>query len=125
MSAAPRRAPLATVREALRARVEATSLRRVADDVGLSASGLRNIIEGRTTPHRSTLKKLDAWLLTYEATRERVTVAGVHAALALLVDGLSAERASLTRRRLLDVLRVAYKDARVPLPPWLDEVGGE
>lgn len=119
------RAPLAMVREALRASVEASSLRRVANEVGLPASGVRNIIEGGAKPHRATLKKLDAWLLTYEANRERVSADAVRPALGLLVGGLSTRRASAPRRRLLDVVRAAHKDAGAPLPPWLDDVGDE
>ncbi|HEY7769478.1 hypothetical protein [Longimicrobium sp.] len=49
-----------TIREAVVAAVERSSLRAVARDVDVSASGLRKFIEG-AEPYTPTLKKLRRW----------------------------------------------------------------
>jgi hypothetical protein len=57
----PERAvPVVVLRDAVRLRVEGSTLRAVAAEVGLSFSGLRSFLAG-TKPHPRTLEKLHAW----------------------------------------------------------------
>lgn len=54
------RVDVGTVCTALEERVDTTSLRAVAREVGMTASGLQKVLEGRE-PYRRTLQKLRAW----------------------------------------------------------------
>ena len=123
MSAPPPRVPLDTLRAALSAAVEAKSLRTVAKTIGLSASGLRNIIDGVVEPQPGTLRKLARWHATHEAMRERVTLDDARSALAVLLDGLSTKRANAVQRAFLTSLRTAFKEDGEPPPAWLAEIG--
>ncbi len=49
-------------RELAKLRVSQSSLRAVADDIGMSFSGLRSFLDG-TAPHEDTVQKLTAWYL--------------------------------------------------------------
>jgi hypothetical protein len=54
------RLTIEVVRDAVRKRVEEASFREIADEVGMSFSGLRSFCEG-TSPHRQTREKLVRW----------------------------------------------------------------
>lgn len=57
----PERGVSVTVlRDAVRLRVDGSSLRQVADETGLSFSGLRSFMSG-TKPHPKTVQKLRTW----------------------------------------------------------------
>jgi transcriptional regulator with XRE-family HTH domain len=60
MVSAERAVPVTVLRDAVRLRVEGSTLRAVAAEVGLSFSGLRSFLAG-TKPHPRTLEKLQAW----------------------------------------------------------------
>lgn len=66
-------AGLSGLREALQSAVEASSLRQVADEVGMSFNGLRTFITGgRRRPQAATIRKVAAWYeRTHGATIER------------------------------------------------------
>lgn len=61
----------AVLRDAVRKRVEETTLRVVADEVGMSFSGLRSFLEG-TNPQPRTVEMLVQW---YYARSKRSTAA--------------------------------------------------
>jgi pantetheine-phosphate adenylyltransferase len=52
--------PVGSLIEEVAHRVENTSLRGVAREIGMSPTGLKKLLEG-TEPPRSTLRKLEAW----------------------------------------------------------------
>jgi transcriptional regulator with XRE-family HTH domain len=60
MVSTERAVPVAVLRDAVRLRVEGSSLRQVADEAGLSFSGLRSFLEG-SKPQPRTLQKLQEW----------------------------------------------------------------
>lgn len=74
----------AAVRRLVRHRVDQTSLRAVADEIGVSKSGLDSFLQGRE-PYSKTRLKLTAWFM-----RQRhpdgapISAAEVDAAIALL-----------------------------------------
>lgn len=75
---------LGSLRESVRQAVAVSSLRTVADDIGMSFSGLRSFLGGRR-PQRGTLEKLSRWFMRERGGREqRETLADVEAAAALL-----------------------------------------
>jgi hypothetical protein len=97
---------IARVREAVRRRAEDTSLRDVANDVGMSFSGLRSFIRGGA-PHPATRRKLLAWYrdLRSQASRSAPRE-DFEAAVALIVRYVEAvEEPSRRRARLKALLR--------------------
>jgi hypothetical protein len=52
---------LEAIRTAVRQRIEATSLRGTAAEIGFSASGLRRIAEGRGSVYRTSRQRLEGW----------------------------------------------------------------
>jgi hypothetical protein len=110
------------LREAVTIRVQATSLRSVARQVGMSPSGLDKFLNGGM-PYQKSRRKLFDWL-----TRERGnlgaehTVDGVAAALASLVRDLPPDRREKALQTLLDTLRGVYDTHTERAPSWLGEL---
>lgn len=93
---------LETVREALRRRVEETTLREVADEIPMSFSGLRSFLRGGT-PQPATRAKLIAWYAQSRRAKQ-VSMRDVHAATDLLLEYIgeaSSEQAKARRRRAI------------------------
>lgn len=99
------RPALAGVRDALRKRVDETSLRAVADEVGMSFSGLRSFLEGGT-PQRRTLEKLFRWYYLRSTRQTAAAREDVEAAIALVLGYLHDESKprSVRERRLREVI---------------------
>lgn len=114
--------PLDRMREALATRVEATSLRSVAREVGMSPTGLQKVLGGADSYSR-TRRKLERWYVR-EASRYGggLDAAAVSAALRVAVQDLPPDRRSETLDRLVSDLESAYTAGARPAPPWLAEV---
>jgi hypothetical protein len=110
------------LREAVTIRVQATSLRSVARQVGMSPSGLDKFLSG-AMPYQKSRRRLFDWL-----HRERdnlgadLTVDGVAAALGSLVRDLPPDRRGRALDTLLATLRVLYDEHSETSPPWLAEI---
>src|SRR5665647_274017 len=99
------RMTIAVVRAAAGKRVAETSLREVADEIGMSFSGLRSFLEGGS-PHAGTRTKLVRW---YYARSERSPEApreDRETAIALLLSYLRDESKprAVRERRLREVI---------------------
>lgn len=99
-----------SLRDAVAQRVKETSIRAVAEEIGMSHSGLHVLLKG-SVPHPSTREKLVAWYLGRRGvgpSAPEVSKADVDAAVSVLVhyvnDGVrtqaKARRASAILRRL-------------------------
>lgn len=110
------------LREAVTIRVQATSLRSVARQVGMSPSGLDKFLTGGM-PYQKSRRKLFDWL-----ARERGnlgaehTVDGVAAALSSLVRDLPPDRREKALAALLETLRGLYDAHSDNAPNWLGEL---
>ena len=110
------------LREAVTIRVQATSLRSVARQVGMSPSGLDKFLSGGM-PYQKSRRKLFDWL-----HRERnnlgadLTVDGIAAALGSLVRDLPPDRRERALHALLETLRGLYDTNTEPRPAWLAEI---
>lgn len=122
MSASREGPPLDRMREALAARVEATSLRHVAREVGMSPTGLQKVLGGADSYSR-TRRKLERWYVR-EAARYGggLDAAAVSAALRVAVQDLTPARRRETLDRLMAELEAGYTGDGRPAPPWLAEV---
>ena len=110
------------LREAVTIRVQATSLRSVARQVGMSPSGLDKFLSG-AMPYQKSRRRLFDWL-----TREHsklgadVTTDAVAAALGSLVRDLPPDRRGRALDTLLHTLRGLYGEHSDTSPPWLAEI---
>lgn len=110
------------LRNAIILRVQATSLRAVARQVGMSPSGLDKFLCGGT-PYTKSRRKLFDWL-----QRERhnlhsdLTADGMAAALGALVRDLPPERREGALHSLLGTLFDVYDSHSDSAPPWLGEL---
>lgn len=93
---------VAGLRSQVRQAVEASSLRAVAEEIGMSWSGLRSFLEG-TTPHPSTIAKLLAWSGTKRtASPSRRDMLSAIEVMADYIEGVPSPEGR--RKRLLGVL---------------------
>lgn len=111
--------PLEVLRAAVAEAAEASSLRRVSTEIGMSFSGLHNFLSGGT-PFASTQSKLTRW---YLATRRGTAAAqseAVEALLTLLLQHLGDS--AKARTRLLDLVVTLTKEQGVAQPQWLQDL---
>lgn len=116
--------PVRILREAALRRVEETSLREAAAEMGLSWSGLRTFLKG-TDPYSPTVQKLREW---YERTGQGRAPAIEQ--VREMVDSLSAHLPEESREQATDELAdqigrwcVQWCDkTKTPLPEWLLEL---
>ena len=109
------------LRESVAIRVHATSLRAVARQVGMSASGLEKFIAGGM-PYSNTRRKLVEWWYR-EGTQphSELSADSVAVALGTLVRDLPPDRRERTLRELVGTLRELYEAHGTPVPAWLGE----
>ena len=121
-----RDAEIDMLREALRRRVEKTSVRQVAAEVKMSHGGVYNLISGDVAPYGKTLTKLRAWYLDQSARGEGTL--NVEAARYLVEQLLAAVPSSLRAAagaEMLDKLEALFDRFEVPLPAWVDRLRRE
>jgi hypothetical protein len=115
VSAAP---GVAVLREAVRRAVEATSLRAVAAQIGLTHHSVRNFLNG-SSPHASNVRKLREWYVREAASAPEPSAESVEAALSILTETLPEDRRESIGRKMLEMLREEHTASGVRLPRWL------
>jgi transcriptional regulator with XRE-family HTH domain len=118
-AADPRSATIRHLRETVSARVENTSLRSVAREIGMSPSGLKQFLQG-TAPYAPTLRRLRNWYVHYAAMQTGALVEqDASAALSVLVHDLSSDSRREIAGEILDSLARGYDHDGRPRPEWL------
>ena len=113
------------LREAVALRVQSTSLRAVARQVGMSPSGLHKFIAGGM-PYTRSRRKLFRWL-----HRERrnlhadLSMDAVASAVACLLTDVPPQRQEGAMRDLVEALQGVYAAHTDDPPPWLAELSRE
>ncbi|HEV2150469.1 MAG TPA: helix-turn-helix transcriptional regulator [Longimicrobiaceae bacterium] len=108
---------LETLRQAIRREVKAqTSLRALAQRIGVDRGSLRKFLTMESVPDWENLAKIEEW---FEDRADVWTPLGA-VALAVLVLDLPGPRRRPARKRLAQVLASAFGDAELPVPEWLD-----
>jgi hypothetical protein len=104
--------PVAVLREAVRERVAATSLRSVEAETGVSYTSLRWLLAG-SEPYSENLAKLTSWYFS--------TIAGGAAAgaLASILTALPAATRAEAAEAIRAAIRRAYRDAGCSIPDWV------
>ena len=110
------------LRENVALRVQATSLRAVARQVGMSPSGLEKFLSGATPYSRSRQKLHDWWVREGSKPRSDIHTEGISVALGALVRDLPPEEREAGMKRLVRTLRGMYETQGAVCPPWLSEL---
>ncbi|HEX8691694.1 MAG TPA: hypothetical protein VF746_04690 [Longimicrobium sp.] len=113
---------LERLRESVALRVQATSLRAVARQVGMSAAGLEKFIAGGIPYSRSRQKLQDWWAREGQRPRSDMTTEGVEIAIGALVRDLPPDRRGPAMMGLVRSLRGSYELQGGLCPPWLEEL---
>jgi hypothetical protein len=113
---------IAAIRQAARKRVEKATLQQVADEIGISVSGLWSFLR-RGQPQRKTMRKLVAWHSASSLGRARgVSRGDVNAAMLVIAqyigEGLTE---SAARRRLAEVLETISMEAGLSAMPAIQQ----
>lgn len=105
---------LNTIRQAIRDALRTTGLRDIGRQVGLSATGVKNFLEG-TVPYERNVAKLRAWYVQHAPKLEART--GL-AALDVLVEGIAPELRGAFREGVAELVGELHGEAGLPLPVW-------
>jgi hypothetical protein len=118
----PRSATTKHLRETAAARVENTSLRSVAREIGMSPTGLKKFLQG-TAPYSPTLRRLRSWYVQYAAVQSgNVGLEDATAALNVLVHDLAPDPRIDTARCLLECVGRGYDQSGKARPSWMAEL---
>jgi transcriptional regulator with XRE-family HTH domain len=110
------------LRQVTAQRVAATSLRKVAREIGMSATGLSKFLDGNA-PYLPTLNRLRNWYLRYAATPAgTLSEEDAYAALALLVHDLAPDARQGAIEAMLACMREGYQRSGQPEPAWVAEL---
>ncbi|HEX8905830.1 MAG TPA: hypothetical protein VF771_13350 [Longimicrobiaceae bacterium] len=120
-----REATVQHLREMAAARVENTSLRGVAREIGMSPTGLKKFLMG-TAPYAPTLRRLRKWYLQYAALpAPEVSYHHASAALVVLTHDLAPDPRRETSDCVLDCLARGYEASGRSRPRWVAELRAE
>jgi hypothetical protein len=124
-SGQPKDATVHHMRSLAAARVEHTSLRGVAREIGMSPTGLKKFLLG-TAPYSPTLRRLRRWYVHHaELPSGELEHRDAEAAIALLTHDLPAAARRDTANDVLDCLGRGYDAADRPRPRWVAELRRE
>ncbi len=119
-----RDATIQHLRDAAASRVESTSLRGVAREIGMSPTGLKKFLLG-TAPYSPTLRRLRKWYLQYGASqRPLVALQDARVALAVLTNDLTPATRRVITDCLLDCLGRGYDMSGRLRPGWVTDLHG-
>lgn len=124
MTSPETRVPVDAIRRAAALAVEATSLRAVARQVGMSPVGLRHFLNGRA-PYSATLRKLTQWFVLHGAARPEFADAAARASVQILLEAVPEAARDAAARELLSHLDAMHRQRRIAPPRWLRALRGE
>lgn len=108
------------LREIAAARVENTSLRSVAREIGMSPTGLKKFLLG-TAPYSPTLRRLRHWYLQYGSDSSReLGLQEASAAMSVLMHDLAPDSRRTTAACVLDCVARGYEESGKPRPTWME-----
>ncbi len=111
------------LRAALRRAIGASSLRAVAEQVGLTHRGLQLYVTGESRPREATARKLRDWYVREGVHAGGVTMETVRAAVDVLLADLPAAERGRASSDLIEVVRQLYRRAKMDPPAWTQDVG--
>src|SRR5215207_11576403 len=121
----PRAATVQHLRGMAASRVQQTSLRGVAREIGMSPTGLKKFLLG-TAPYSPTLRRLRKWHVHHAALPAgEVEYQDAEAAIAVLTHDLPGEPRRETAECVLDCLGRGYDATGRARPRWVAELRQE
>lgn len=118
----PRSLSIRHLREAAEKRVENTSLRKVAREIGMSPTGLKKFLLG-TAPYSPTIRRLRNWYVRFAAVQgSGVEPEDASAALAVLTHDLGSGARRDAAVFVLDALGSGYEQSGKSKPEWILEL---
>jgi hypothetical protein len=121
-AAQPRETSVSYLRDMAAARVEHTSLRGTAREIGMSPTGLKKFLLG-TTPYSPTVRRLRRWYLQHAALPTgEVGVHDASAALQVLTHDLPPQARRAATECLLDCLAQGYEAIGRSRPRWIADL---
>jgi len=124
MATPDRRSLVEAIRAAAKLAIEATSLRRVARDVGMSPMGLKHFVAG-TQPYSATYRKLIAWYTVHQAEVGGFSVEAARGAMKVMTDGLPEASRAAAAAAVIDVVMAQHAKAGTRPPAWLAALRAE
>ncbi len=118
-----RDAEIEFLREALRRRVEQTSVRHVAAEVQMSHGGVYNLVMGRVVPYGKTLAKLRSWYLREWARGGgALTLAAARYLMEEMLGTIPRRLRARAGLELMDMLVELYGRHNAATPSWVVEL---
>lgn len=116
-----RNVPIEVLRDFTRTQTEITSIRSVADEVGLGRSTLHKFILGRTNPQPRVRRLLGLWYLQKVEQAHDIDVARPYAAaLQILLSEIPQERRQAAEQGVLEALAETHVQSGAAQPRWLE-----
>ena len=116
-----RNAEIELLRNALRRRVETTSVRQVAAEVKMSHGAIFNLINGQVVPRGKTLSKLRAWYVEQSSGGGAgLTLEAASFLVDLMLGSVPAYLRPTAGVEMLDKLEEIYEHFGVPTPAWVN-----
>ncbi|HEX2211514.1 MAG TPA: hypothetical protein VHG93_27760 [Longimicrobium sp.] len=116
-----RNVPIEVLRDFTRTQTEITSIRSVADEVGLGRSTLHKFILGRTNPQPRVRRLLGLWYLQKVEQAHDIDVARPYAAaLQILLSEIPQERRRGAQQEVLEALAQTHSQSGAEQPRWLE-----
>lgn len=118
---------LRPIRAFLQSRVDATSLRRVAEEIGMSPMGLSGFLDGRAPFEKTRRKVRGYYFASFGADTPPGSPGDAHVLLRRLVADLPLERRLGALDAVTRVLAALHEQEETlpPLPAWLSGLLGE
>ena len=108
------------LREALRRRVDQTSIRQVAAEVKMSHGGVYNLVSGSVAPYGKTLVKLRAWYLArWSAGGEAVSTEAARYLVQQLLAAIPGVYRAEAGVDMMNSLETLFRRHHTPPPPWV------
>ena len=121
-----RAVPVEVLRDFAKSQAETSSIRNVADEVGLSHSALHKFILGRTNPQPRARRLLGLWYLEKVEQAHDIDVARPYAAaLEILLSEIPAEQRRAAEEGVLETLAKVHAPTGEPQPRWLELLRSE
>ena len=119
------RVPIEAIRREAELARDASSLRAVAREVGITPMGLRYFLLNQGKLQARTLRKLNEWYVRRMATRTPGGEEETRAALVILAGLYPESERTRVLIGLLDLLEHDFRSSRMDPPPWLETLRRE
>lgn len=111
--------PVEQLLDAAQRRVEETTLRFTAAEIGMEHSVLNKLLSQGRKPHTATVRKLTAWYLKRAAAGElEVSAEMARVALGALVQHFPSSAREEAASKVTDLIRELTASAGLPHPGW-------